>query len=164
MTRNTHTPQTCTWLLYLIKHQTIGLTGYRANGLLVHSVPMEYLFRHFWCRMYHLATIHGVTEGQMDRRQCHANSQDQLININQFASFQSKRITKWNSLPHSGLTAGWVVQSHMTTAVDQSQRLPLTSANRQLVQMTNATGCCSWLLTAVTCVAQLNNQIQITVK
>ena len=32
------------------------------------------IFRHFFCKMYRLATVHFVTDRQTDRRQYHANS------------------------------------------------------------------------------------------
>jgi len=39
-----------------------------------------HLFRHFWCRMYRLATIHFVT----DRRQYHANTQSSGTAVRQY--------------------------------------------------------------------------------
>jgi len=67
------------------------------------------------------------------------------------------KYTQYNSVPHERLTAGRVVQSHMTTAADQSRQLPSTSTNQLLVQTKNATGCCFWLPTAVPTVVRLNN-------
>jgi len=51
---------------------TVGICGWKMKIVLLGAFPIH-LFRHFYCKMYRLATIYFVTDRWTDRRQYHAN-------------------------------------------------------------------------------------------
>ena len=65
--------------------QTVGGGEFEGSGSVwgLKVVKLCSLFRHFYSKMYRLATTHSVTDGQTDRqtdiRQYHANSRSYCV-------------------------------------------------------------------------------------